>query len=85
MIIKFHRHIILSSIFFINLTINAQRIENIHFEQIGKQIIIYYDLLHTQPGQTYDVQVYYSTDGGKTFGGPLNQIIGDAGVNITGG
>ena len=65
--------------------VNAQKVENVRFEQVGKQIIIYYDLTGTRSGQTYDVQVFCSTDGGLTFGNPLKQTVGDIGRNITGG
>ena len=63
----------------------VQKIENLRFEQAGKQIIIYYDLNGTRPWQTYDIQVFCSTDGGKTLGAPLKKVTGDAGKSIRGG
>jgi hypothetical protein len=63
----------------------AQKVENLRFEQIGKQIYIYYDLSGTSTGQLFDIQVFCSTDGGKTIGAPLKQLSGDAGPDIIGG
>lgn len=65
--------------------VNAQKVENLRFEQVGKQIIIYYDLNETQTGQNFEVKVFCSTDGGKTSGSQLRQVTGDAGSSITGG
>jgi uncharacterized protein (TIGR02145 family) len=60
----------------------SQRVENAHFEQSGKQIIIYYDLTGAQQDQTFEINVLCSTDGGKTFGTPLKEVSGDVGPNI---
>jgi uncharacterized protein (TIGR02145 family) len=70
---------------FISSAAIAQKAENLRFEQAGKQIIIYYDLTGTRAGQTYDVQVFCSTDGGKTFSGPLQKVTGEAGSSINAG
>ena len=63
------------------LSVNAQQIQNIRFEQEGKKINIYYDLLSGESGQKYDIQVYCSTDGGSTWGSPLQTISGAVGEN----
>jgi uncharacterized protein (TIGR02145 family) len=63
----------------------AQKVENVRFEQTGKQITIYYDLAGTTTGQLFDIQVFCSTDGGKTIGAPLKRLTGDAGPGIKGG
>ena len=76
---------LLFTILFIPMSINAQKIENLRFEQVGKQIIIYYDLTGTQQGQIYDVRVFRSNDGGNTFIGPLQKVTGEVGNNISGG
>lgn len=72
-------------IFSIQTTLIGQNVENLRFEQIDKQIIIYFDLPDGINGQTYDVQVYYSIDGGTTFNGPLKQLSGDFGTKVIGG
>ncbi|MBC8488024.1 MAG: fibrobacter succinogenes major paralogous domain-containing protein [Bacteroidetes bacterium] len=63
------------------LSVNAQQIQNIRFEQEGKKINIYYDLLSGESGQKYDIQVYCSTDDGSTWGSPLQHISGSVGKN----
>ena len=56
----------------------SQKMDKIHFEQVGKQIHIYYDLLGNG---TYDVQVFCSTDNGRNWSEPLRSVIGSIGEN----
>ena len=70
-------HIILLALVIPLLSI-AQQVENVRFEQQGKQIHIYYDL---QGNGTYNVQVFCSTDNGKTWGQPLQKVTGAVGKN----
>jgi hypothetical protein len=63
----------------------AQKVETLSFEQDGKQIIIYYDLTGTQASQRYDVQVFYSVDGGRNFSGPLQKVTGAVGKEVKAG
>ena len=56
----------------------AQQVSNIHFEQVGKQIHIYYDL---QGKGTYNVKVFCSTNNGQTWGEPLQKVTGAVGKN----
>lgn len=65
--------------------VNSQIIENLRFAQEGKMINITYDLLSEFTGQTFDVQVYLSTDGGKGLQGPLTKLSGDHGEGISAG
>ncbi len=61
---------------------NAQEISNIHFEQEGKMIDIYYDL----SGEgIYDIKVFCSQDGGDNWGSPLINVSGDIGKNQVAG
>ena len=60
------------------LLFNAQQVSNIHFEQVGKQIHIYYDLLGEG---TYNVEVFCSTDDSQTWGNPLQKVNGAVGEN----
>ena len=79
-------NLILSSLFlFITLFSSAQKIENIRTEQQEKKIIIYYALTGTKTGQTFNVKVYCSTDGGANWGEPLHSVTGDVGKNVTTG
>ena len=63
----------------------AQQILNVKAGQEGKILVITYDLTGAKSGQTFDVSVYFSTDGGATFGQALNNISGQVGKEITGG
>ncbi len=56
----------------------AQQISNIHFEQVAKQIHIYYNL---EGNQEYTVQVFCSTDNGQSWGRPLKHVTGAVGEN----
>jgi len=52
----------------------AQGITNVKYVQQGNEVLITYDL---QAQGQFDVSVHYSTDGGKTFQGPVRYISGD--------
>ncbi len=80
LVVKFVRMAKIISVLFTALlaAINlfSQEITNIHFEQQGKMINIYYDL----SGEgTYEVNVYCSQDGGKNWGNQLIKVSGDVG------
>ncbi len=60
----------------------SQKITNVHFEQAGKQIIIYYNL---KGKGNFTVTAYCSTDNGNSWGNALQQVSGDVGENITPG
>jgi len=57
----------------------SQKVENIRFEQVGKQVYIYYDLIGTD---TYNITIYCSEDNGNTWGSPLQEVSGDVGGRI---
>lgn len=57
---------------------SSQEISNVHFEQVGKQIHIYYDL---EGDEEYLVKVYCSTDIRQSWGEPLKFITGAVGDN----
>ncbi|RLD40750.1 MAG: hypothetical protein DRI89_11310 [Bacteroidetes bacterium] len=56
----------------------SQEVSNIYFEQVAKQIHIYYDL---EGYQEYTVQVFCSTDDGQSWGKPLQEVSGAIGEN----
>lgn len=58
--------------------INAQEVENIHFEQQGKIINIYYDLIG-EATQNFEVKVMYSINEGQNWLGPLVFVNGNVG------
>lgn len=65
------------------LQLHAQIISNVDWEQKGQQIEISYDLTSPTPGQTFDVSVYVSKDGGISFlKEPLALVRGDVGKAV---
>jgi len=80
------KHILLSIVFLFlaNAASFAQEVTNVRFEQSGKQVIIYYDLAG-KAGSTYKVEIYYSSNGNKTWGNSLKMLTGEAGDAIKSG
>lgn len=60
----------------------AQKIENVHPDISGKMINIYYDLSGIGDDQAVMIKVYMSTDGGTTYGQPLESVNGDVGIVV---
>lgn len=58
----------------------AQKVSNVTAEQVGKNIVVSYDL-----NITSNVSLCYSSDGGKTFSQPIRQVTGDVGRNVKAG
>jgi uncharacterized protein (TIGR02145 family) len=76
-IIILHFRLILPCLFVcFSLIVNAQDVSNVRFEQVGKQIHIYYDL---EGEGTYDISVYCSEDDGKSYGNELIYVTGAIG------
>jgi uncharacterized protein (TIGR02145 family) len=74
--------LILITFFILYSLTRAQEITNVHFEQEGKVINIYYDL---SGESTYEVKAFCSGDGGKTWGQPLKFVTGEVGKDIKAG
>jgi len=70
---------------FIYYDAGAQMIQNVKFTASGRQIIITYDITGAQAGQTFDVSVFCSTDGGKSLSPALRQVTGDTGPGVSPG
>lgn len=58
----------------------AQNVTNVTAEQVGKNIVVSYDL-----DKTATISVCYSTDRGKTYSSSIKQVTGDVGRNISAG
>lgn len=58
----------------------AQTVSDADFRQEGNKVIVTYTL-----DKTADIYLFVSTDGGKTFKGPLKHVSGDAGKSISPG
>lgn len=67
-----------------SLRLNAQTVRNVNFTVQGNDIQITYDLLDNGKGEKYYIELYYSTDNGIHWKGPINKdISGDIGRNIS--
>lgn len=58
----------------------AQNVTNVTAEQVGKNIVVSYDL-----DKAATISVCYSTDGGKTYSQPIKQVSGDVGKGVSAG
>ena len=65
--------------------LHSQQVDNVRFEQGGKLIHIYYDLKPTNDASGYNIEVFCSTDDGKTWESPLKNVTGQVGDNQTQG
>ena len=65
-------------------TMNAQKIKNIEPVRNGNNIVVNYTLV-AKFYQKFNVSLYFSRDGGKTFEGPLEAVTGDVGKGIRAG
>ena len=66
----------------LSLVVNAQEISNVTFQQVGKTIEVSYDLSGTKIGT---IQLFYSTNDGKSYNGPLKAVSGAVGKNQNSG
>jgi len=67
-------------ILFFNSEIIAQEIKNIRITQEGTTVNVTYDL--EGRGQVFKVDLFYTTNNGQTWNGPLKSATGDVGSNI---
>ncbi len=63
----------------------AQNINNISFKQSGKFVEISYELSMLREFEKANVSIYVSANGGESFVGPLKEVTGDVGENISNG
>ena len=71
--------------FFCFSSIYSQTISKIRTVQSGNNIIINYSISGARFNQSFNISVYVSRDGGRTFQGPLTAVSGDVGKNVTPG
>ncbi|MEO1416236.1 MAG: formylglycine-generating enzyme family protein [Bacteroidota bacterium] len=72
------KHILAILFLFLSLTTFSQTIENVTFQQQGDEFIVFYDLLGEEE-TAFEVSLYYSINGGRTFYGPGKAVSGDIG------
>lgn len=81
----FQRALMLILFIIWNASIFAQKITNVRSVQDGNNINIFYSITKAKMDQTFDISVFYSTDGGKTNSKELKSVTGDVGKNISSG
>ncbi len=59
------------------LALDAQQVENIRVTQEGDNVVIIYDISSDKAGQTFDIKVECSADGGNTFSIIPKTLTGD--------
>lgn len=74
--------VFLLALFLITLSTQAQSIKNINWVRDSTKIVLYYDLVSFIKGNSFNVEVFCSTDGGETFNIPVKSVIGDLGNDI---
>jgi formylglycine-generating enzyme required for sulfatase activity len=79
------RYLLLLFTVFITATAHTQTITNIRASQDDQDILVTYDLRADDNNLKFTTQLYLSTDGGRTYSGPLQQVFGDVGPGITAG
>ena len=65
--------------------LNAQQIDNIVASSAGDKITVKYTVHGLNFNQSLNISLYYSTDKGQTFTGPVTAVTGDVGKDIRNG
>jgi hypothetical protein len=79
------RLLLIIIIIFSAIIVNAQQVTNVKSFQTGNAITIEYTLTGAKFNQKFNVSLYLSLDGGKTFQGPLSAVSGDVGDDVKAG
>ena len=69
----------------ISFCLKAQKVKNIEPIRQGNTIVVNYEITDAKFNQKFDVSLYVSRDGGKTFEGPMQSVTGDVGKGIRDG
>jgi uncharacterized protein (TIGR02145 family) len=63
-------------------SISAQEFKKVHFDQVGNDIHIFYNLVDVKEGEEVHVSAFYRTDKSQSWKGPIRSVIGDVGENV---
>ena len=77
---KMRRFIIIVFAVLLSVPLVAQNVTNTDCRQEGNRIVVTYSL-----DKPADIELWYSTDGGKIYKGPLKKVSGDVGRNVRSG
>ena len=79
-----YKKVVISFILFICYSnfLMAQQIEGVRSEVKDDKILVHFVINGGSLTDNFDISLYESSDGGKTFIGPLKEVKGDAGTGI---
>jgi len=72
--------ILFAFLFFEDISVAGEKVENVRVKQVGEDVHIYYDLLGDE--DKYQVKVRGSSDGGRTYTLPMKSVSGDVGKDV---
>jgi hypothetical protein len=79
-----HLSLFLFVTFYLSL-LNAQEIKNIEASVTGDQITVKYEVRGLKFNESLNISLYYSSDKGQTFTGPVTAVSGNIGKDIRNG
>ena len=83
---KMKKHIFILTLFLlISFIASSQRIYDTSFKQDGEMLVITYNISGIGSNRIANVELFVSTDGGRSFRGPLIYVMGDVGKVTTDG
>ena len=80
--IRFKIILLFASILGVSESISSQTVQNVYATQSGNDILVNYTL---ETSSQCEVSLFFSSDSGVTWQGPLTDCTGDLGKNISGG
>jgi len=63
----------------------SQNVTNVKFEQEGQKIRVNFNISGVRYYQSFNTELWVSTNGGRDYIGPLKEVRGDVGLNQEGG
>jgi len=72
-------------LFYISMLCNGVSVVNVNSKQVNLNIEVYYDITGSDANDRFNVSLFCSIDGGKTYSSVLNFVNGDVGYNVEGG
>jgi uncharacterized protein (TIGR02145 family) len=79
------KHSLIIIVLLMSFDVNSQDISNISAQQVGKKIIITYDLVGERASRTFSISLFVNEDQGNNWCGPLKSVTGDVGKDINAG
>jgi hypothetical protein len=78
-------YLIFILLLFSSIKVFGQEIDKVRATVEGTTIEIRYEIINARINHIFNIEVYYSIDNGNTFVGPIRNVSGDVGDDITAG